>query len=251
MGLELQEITCRERHAEVAKNCGKYAANSAMRALRTIGNTARVEDKQLRESPTIVLRSHWFEEERVQSPVEDLPAWAARVAELDNPTRRHLYWTILLTGMRSHDARTVRWEDINFKEGTLFRPKPKGSKKKAFTISLSQATLVLLRLQRRHVRMAHPRSPWVFPTIGNDSKITHVKDALIRDKTKKVNGKKVVVREGLPSVHRLRDTFASIATEAGIGYFDLQVLLNHSLPKGVTGGYVKQSNPHTAHVRRK
>lgn len=58
-----------------------------------------------------------------------------------------------------------------------------------------------------------------------------------------VAGKKTTT---FPSPHRLRDTFASAAHEAGVDWDDLKVLMNHALPSSgdVTAGYVPVSVEH-------
>ena len=52
----------------------------------------------------------------------------------------------------------------------------------------------------------------------------------------------------VPSPHRLRDTFASAAHEAGVDPLSLKVLMNHVLPASgdVTQGYIW---PSTVHLR--
>lgn len=63
--------------------------------------------------------------------------------------------------------------------------------------------------------------------------------------TRDREGRVVPVREpkekGLPSPHRLRDTFATACLEAGIGSLETKVLMNHALPSGdVTMGYQRR-----------
>ncbi len=52
----------------------------------------------------------------------------ARVTENSGPyaLNRALQLFILLTGLRSTNAKTVRWEHVDFEKGTIHRPKPKG-----------------------------------------------------------------------------------------------------------------------------
>ena len=48
-----------------------------------------------------------------------------------------------------------------------------------------------------------------------------------------------------PTPHRLRDTYATAAQEAGVGFLELKILLNHALQKGdVTVGYIRPSLEH-------
>ncbi len=64
---------------------------------------------------------------------------------LPNPIRRAFHLFVLYTGLRSEDARTVQWRDVDWDAGTLHRPTPKGGVDRAFTIPLSRRALAVLR----------------------------------------------------------------------------------------------------------
>lgn len=151
--------------------------------------------------------------------------------------RRDLQWTLLLTGLRSLDARTLRWEHVDLERGTLHRPCPKGGPERAFTIPL--CAVLRERLARARDR---PRQDdgWVFPTRDRAGRTTHLQEA---KQQRLVDGRKVL---HLPGPHRLRDTFATAAHEAGVHPFDLKLLLNHALPGegDVTLGYIRPSLEH-------
>ena len=73
-------------------------------------------------------------------------------------------------------------------------------------------------------------SPWVFPANSRSGHIAEPKE------------------KGLPSPHALRHTYATVANAAGIGVYDLKLLMNHSLPRGdVTSGYL---NPDVEQLRK-
>lgn len=65
----------------------------------------------------------------------------------------------------------------------------------------------------------------MFPARDAEGRISHV--AELKEQRIGEDGRKV---GRLPSPHRLRDTFASAAHEAGVHPMDLKILLNHALP---------------------
>jgi integrase len=139
------------------------------------------------------------------------------------------------------DARTVRWEHVDFGRGTIHRPRPKGGADRAFTVPLSAAALELLRRRRDQNAILFPRDEgWAFPSRDMQGKVTFVQQARERAS---VDGRKV---GQLPSPHRLRDTFATAAKESGVDYMSIKVLMNHTLPSNgdVTEGYIRPSVEH-------
>ena len=126
----------------------------------------------------------------------------------------------------------MRWQDVDCEVGTLHRPNPKGGEERAFTIPLSQVAPGLLRFIRRRDAVLFPGSEWVFPTRLRDRSVTHIKEPKER-------------RRGLPSPHRLRDTYHSACQEAGLSPYDIDVLTNHRPQRGtVSAGYIRQSMDH-------
>lgn len=166
---------------------------------------------------------------------------------ITNPVRRDLQLFILFTGLRSADAKTVRWNHVDFLRGTVHRPKPKGGEDRAFTVPVSNLVLDLLRGRREENKKLFPDDDgWVFPTRDTNGKVTHVREAKEQRYQLEPDGKTRRKRRYLPSPHRLRDTFASAAHEARVHPFDLKLLMNHTLPasQDVTEGYIRPSIDH-------
>lgn len=177
-------------------------------------------------------RKRWFRGRRRREPVKGLRVWCLKVQQIDNHVRRSLQLVILTTGLRSEDARTVRWENVDFQRAALARPNPKGGQDRAFTMPLSRFTVGLLRHLRRRNEPLYAGSPWVFPTRDRARRLTYIKSP-----------KKP--RRGLPSPHRLRDTYSTACQEARLSPYDIDVLTNHRPPNGsVTAGYIMQSADH-------
>jgi integrase len=225
----------RQCHATIGKRNGPYKSNSVFRNFRAVFNDAQATHRELqdRPNPCVSLRRRWFKENQREETVEDLADWYAKVMALPNPIRRAFHLFVLYTGLRSEDARTVRWRDVDWEAGTLHRPTPKGGVDRAFTIPLSRRALALLRYARMAGRKLSAKSPWVFPTRATNGRITHMKEA---KQQKQVKGKKV---RHLPGPHVLRHTFVTFGMSLGVPEYEIGILVNHRLPKGsMTQRYV-------------
>ncbi len=68
---------------------------------------------------------------------------------------------LLLTGMRRRAATGARWEHVDWENGRLFVPKPKGGEDRAFFLPLSGYLLDLLQQRRDENEVLFPGSPWL------------------------------------------------------------------------------------------
>lgn len=246
---ELTRNDCAARHRRITQGRGPYVANRVLRHLRAVYNTASRRLEDLPRNPTVAVTYNRERRRREPIPWGNLPAWLARVDAIENPIRRDLQLFILFTGLRATDAKTVRWEDVNLgttaklrgrvevPPGCMHRPRPKGGVDRAFTVPLSEYVLDLLRRRERENSMVFGDDcDWIFPARSSRGHVTHT-DSLREssDKSKE-----------MPSPHRLRDTFASAAHEAGVHPLDLKVLMNHVVSDSgnVTEGYIRPSVDH-------
>lgn len=238
---EIKPMECAQRHERVTKNSGPYAANRALQTFRACWNTAARRLDDLPPCPTRAVTFNRTKRRREPIQWSDLASWRKAVEGIQNPIRRDLQLFILFTGLRSTDAKTVRWEHVDFEAGTIHRPKPKGGEDRAFTVPVSRFVLDLLRARREENAAIYPRDEgWVFPSRNMRGGVTHVQQT---KEARYVAGKKIAV---FPSAHRLRDTFATAAHEAGVDPLSLKVLMNHALPSGgdVTEGYIRPGLDH-------
>lgn len=233
---------CALRHDELSERCGPYVANRVLAQLRAVYNTAARRFEELPPvAPVVAVTFNRVRRRRQPIPWDELPAWRAAVESIGNPIRRDLQLFLLLTGLRSLDARTIRWEHVDLEARTLHRPEPKGGAERAFTIPLSREAAAVLERRRAGNAELYPRDGgWAFPAHRRDGTVTHVREP------KEQRDRGGAKRTWLPSPHRLRDTFASAAHEAGVHPLDLKVLLNHALPAAddVTQGYIRPSPEH-------
>lgn len=244
---ELSKLDCVQRHAKLSEDRGPMIANKILKMLgAAFRGAARVYEHLPELPPTKAIR--WNRGRRRRSPIawDDLPAWWDRVHAMHNPIRRDLQLLLLFTGLRSTDAKTIRWEHVDMVRKTLHRPKPKGGVDRAFTIPLAEFVLGILRRRRRENDVLFPGSEWVFPTRVKGGAVSHVAEVkeLRGIVTEKGTESKVGV---LPSPHRLRDTFLTAAHECDVRELNIKTLANHAMPGGdVTEGYIR---PDVEHLR--
>jgi len=222
---------------------GKYAANRALRMFRAVYNTATRIYDNLPSNPVVSVEFN--PEDRKRSPLkyESLPAFWRAIGEIKNPVRADIVRVLMLTGLRSLDCRSIRFEEVNLgtepmafgdvliPPGCIHRPSPKGGARKNFTIPLPEAVLAIIRRRLDENPKLALAGPWVFPTVGRDGKVTHVH-----------NAEEDALHEAFAySPHRLRDLWITASTECGVQMIHTKALANHSLPSGgdVTMGYVK------------
>lgn len=237
---------CRRRHRRITDENGPHIANRVLRHFRACYyTTARVHESLPQVPPTRAVRFNKERPRRDRIAWEDLPEWWKKVHSIENPVRRDLQLIMLITGLRSTDAKTIRWEEVDFDAGTIFRPNPKGGEDRAFTVPLAEFVLDLLRARREESRVLFGDDRgWAFPSRGRGGEVSHVAEPK-EQRYVRVDGK-LVKRYWLPSPHRLRHTFATAGHEAFLRELDLKVLMNHSLPASgdVTHGYVHVSVEH-------
>ncbi len=250
--VEVTRRDCVDRHRKLTTGHGPVSANRAMAMLRAVYNSAGRLYEAMPPHPVVGVQFNPVPRRRSPIPWGDLPAWWAKVQALENPIRRDLQLALLFTGLRSTDARTIRWADIDFDAGTIHRPNPKGGAKAAFTVPLCAFVLAMLARRRLdNLRYFSSDQGWVFPTRDRAGGVTYIREPKEQPHARGPDGKPLVVygtlrKVGvLPSPHRLRDTFATACREAGVGMFETKALMNHRLPShDVTEGYQRPSAEH-------
>jgi len=214
---------------------GPEAANRACRLFRAAWRNMMLLHEDLPDSPTRGVIWNKPDEERKPIAWGVFPAfWATIEAEVKNPVRADLVRVLILTGLRSLDARTIEWGDISGLDGdtpTLHRPNPKGGPKAAFTVPLSSEVARILRRRRDENAALFPGCPLAFPTVGRDARATHIK-----------NAEEDALRGFGYFPHAARHTFASACAEAGVSVLAQKALLNHR-SKDITEHYQKLSLP--------
>lgn len=236
----LSEITRSDvlaMHKMLTRTRGQVAANNSMRWFRSVYNSAMLIHESLPQNPCVVLSEYWNRERRKRSPIpwEQLPEWGRWVnGELRdrNPVRADLQLFLLFSGLRRTDACTIEVREVSVPLRKVFRPRPKGGEDRAYDMPMSNVLLdILTRRIRDNNQIFNADCRWVFPAFDKGGRIGFIREPK---------------EEGRPSPHRLRDTYATAAHEAGVARLDQKILMNHVLSDGgdVTEGYQRPSWNH-------
>ena len=135
---------------------------------------------------------------------------------------------IVTTGLRSAEARTLRWENVDFKRGKFVIPDTKNGLD--HTVPMTPLTWSLLKYRERQGE----GSEYVF-RIKKSSKtksghVTNIQKTLAN--ICKQAGIQVVC------VHDLRRTFATVLNSIDVGFLDLKKLMNHKT-KDISAHYTQ------------
>lgn len=208
----IDRATVRALHERVTRRSGRAAANGAMRTLKLILNdVARTHDLP----PNVVsraMRLHREEPRDCAVPPAGMPELWRRLDAMGDRIRRGTWLTMLLTGLRCGDARSIRCEHLTA-DGALTVPCPKGGEAKAFRLSLPR--LVLQTLAEVRDLTAPLASPFAFASPASRS--GHL-EQLRR------------TAEFPYAPHQMRHTYRTMALEAGADFQTVTLLLNHSNP---------------------
>jgi integrase len=211
------------------KRSGHATANGAMRTFKAIYNFAADRAPHANPLPPnpVKLKKKWLQVEprsRVVKPAE-LPTFYAAVMELDNPVARDYIMLLLFTGMRRREAAGLKWVNIDLTEKIVRLPAAITKSGKPLDLPMSDIIYDLL-VARRSLGDAI----WVFPA---PSKSGHIEEP-------KFPFAIVAKRTGIRvSAHDLRRTFITAAESCDLSHYALRALVNHSLGKSVTEGYIK------------
>lgn len=198
---EISKAIVVQRHREMASI--PSGANHALRQFRSVWNHAR-RTFDLPECPAVAIE--WYGEEPSGQMIEDLPAWAAAVDDLDNPIHAVFYRLLLFTGFRKGEALTLEWKHVH--DDRIHLPMTKNGK--SFDLPIGDVHNEILKPMRGL------SSRWVFPS-------------------PKASGGHLTSPERMPwTAHSHRRTFATVAMEAGVLEEIVGRLLNHT-PLSITG----------------
>lgn len=201
--------------------------DNKMRILRLLLKYA-VAIKAMPESPTDVLRDAglWSKARRKTRIIssDSLMVWYKAVIELDSPRARAYLLMLLYTGLRSSEALSLKWKDVDFKNATLVV---------RYTKNHSDFVTYIPKQLMAHLKVVQEETgnnEYVFSGFGKngvmDTPRWHI-DLIIKKTDIKF------------SSHDLRRTFATIAEAVLLPETIIKRLLNHTTDNNVTTGYIR------------
>jgi integrase len=219
---------------EVAKRrggSGAASANGTMRALRVLYNFAADRAPPSNPMPPnpVRLRKMWLPVAARTRHVSEgeLPRFYEGVCKLPSEVARDYLLLILFTGFRRNEAAALRWEEVDFAARVIRLPAARAKAGRKLDLPMTDIVHDLLVARR-----ALGDAKWVFPA---NSKSKHIEEP-------KFPLKMVADATGIQvSVHDLRRTYITVAESTDMSVLALKALVNHSLGKDVTEGYIQMT----------
>jgi len=159
---------------------------------------------------------------------DDLSAFYKAIQELTSRTHRDYLLTLLFTGLRRREAAELQWPEVDFTERVIRLPAKRTKAGRRLDLPMTDFVRDLLVARRG----LGDDGPFVF---GADSRSRHIEEP-------KFPLQRVAEASGITvSAHDLRRTYVTIAENSDISPLALKALINHSLGKDVTSGYVQMT----------
>jgi integrase len=221
-----------ERYRKLCEERGIGMANKAMRVLNGALNYGKAIYPPLLEwtnpvSALTVTRCRKTLKPRTRYiPVEKLPIWLAAVEAETDPNVVLLFKLLLMTGMRSKEARSLKWSQVDLERGTI-------------TIESEQA--------KNHLGVKIPINNWLKNELiaKRGSTMTYVfenhdvRDGYIQNLKRPLQ--RIMGRSGVKfTPHDLRRSFATYLDTAGAPFGVIKQLLNHKSTSDVTERYIQR-----------
>lgn len=163
-------------------------------------------------------------------PHVDVPAFMARLMEIDSTASRALQFTIL-TAARSGETLRMTWDEVDPIKALWTIPEGRMKMKKEHEVPLSDAALDILRVQEAE----HDRNPYVFQGARPRQPLSAMSMSLMLKRM----GVKVTVRgvDIEATVHGFRSSFRTWAGETGVVFEIAEYCLAHAVGNAASQSY--------------
>ncbi len=198
---------------KIGRERGHTTANRALEILRAVINKGRKWNLISGENPAAGVSKFRLKARKRFATENELPRLLKSIHEEENSEVRDYVLISLSTGARKNNVLSMRWEDVDFKEGTWTIPDTKNGTSQ--TILLTEDELRILS-ERFSARKSFE---WVFP--GPDPN-KHLKDP-------KKGWSRILKRADIEDLHLhdLRRTLGSYMAMSGVSLSVIGNALNH------------------------
>jgi integrase len=204
---------------------GHATANGVMRALRAVWNYAAERSPDMPSHPVKLKRLwHPVKPREGYLRADDMAKFYAAVTKLASSIARDYLLLVLFTGLRRREAAALRWSDVDLQGRTLSISAERTKGRRKLDLPLTDFVHDLLAARR-----AIGKTEFVFPAASESGHIEEPRFFL--EQVDASCGVRV-------SVHDLRRTHITVAESCDIAFLALRALVNHSMPRDVTSGYV-------------
>ncbi len=227
---EITDISFVDKCSEIRKTSGVAQAAFASRVFKAIYSFAAFRykfpptdfSKALRYSG-LALHSP---RKRSYIPAHKINVWLSSVLSLsstrEEQTARDIFLLGIFLGLRKKEIMTLEWGDVDLEERKITLRNTKNHKDHVLP-------LCDFLVQRLRVRKKNVPGLYVFPGKTGRSPVRDIDDMRLRV---------IQLSEVSFTLHDLRRTFATIASDLGIPPYTIKRILNHSSSGDVTAGYV-------------
>ena len=264
MDVPVQRITRRavlDRYQKLCSENGAGMANKSMRVLSSVLNYGKAIEPSLEEwaNPLRVLSEararKQLKPRTGHIPPAKLADWFSALDTYVNEARsdlererrsdiRFLFTLIIMTGLRSNEARSLQWSQINIPNGTLEITSEQAKNHQAIVLPLNSWLIGQLRERRES---GNGRSPYVF---GGKSQSSTESPSKNREPAEDGGSPylenlrrahtRIGTLAGVPfTPHDLRRSFATYLDLTGAPFSAIKQLLNHVSSADVTSRYIQ------------
>lgn len=227
---EITDILFVDKCSEIRKTSGVAQAAFASRVFKAVYSFAAFRHKFPLTDFSKALRysglSLHSPRKKSYIPNHKRSSWLSVVLSLSSTreerTARDIFLLGIFLGLRKKELMTLEWGDVDFDERKITLRNTKNHKDHVLPL----CDFLVKRLKDRRSSV---HGNYVFPGKTGKSPIRDIDDMRLR----------VIEQSGVPfTLHDLRRTFATIASDLGISPYTIKRLLNHSSAGDVTAGYV-------------
>jgi integrase len=158
-GLPISKVTrtvIRQRHAEIGREAGPYAANRVLALVSAVFSKAIAYELFNGANPAHGVEAFPEQSRDRRLSAAEVPRLLAAIEEEPNETLRDFIFMLLFTGARKSNVLTMRWDEVDFDAGTWRIPQTKSGRPQV--VPLGKTELAILRERKEKTT-----SIWVFP----------------------------------------------------------------------------------------